>query len=73
MRLKLLWNRAVVFASVMVMAAIIARGKLHTSIAGRKAIENKRKKAAKPAVFTTVAINVVIRLGLPVYTSGAQK
>src|ERR1700733_11256825 len=38
-----------------------------------KQVENNRKKAAKAAVFTTVAMYVVMVVGAPSYTSGAQK
>ena len=40
---------------------------------GAKQALNRRKKAAKAAVFTTVDMKAVISVGEPWYTSGVQK
>jgi hypothetical protein len=52
-----------------VMAIMVGIQKLS---APRKATISSLKKAAKPAVFTTVLMKAVKNVGVPSYTSGVQ-
>ena len=58
---------------LIVSRAMTAKVGAQTLEISAKLRSNKRKKAPKPAIFTTVAMNRVTKLGLPSYTSGLQK
>ena len=73
MRLKFFWYSAVMLPTHKVITTITIKAGIQKSCNGSNAPANKRKNAAKPAVFTTVDMKAVINDGEPSYTSGVQK
>src|SRR5690606_16538197 len=72
-RFTLCCTTALILPIKSVRIAITSNAGTQKSCKGVKQYKNIRRKAAKPAVFTTVLINVVINTGAPSYTSGVQK
>ena len=63
--LKLCWYSAVTFPIKRVIIEITRSAGIQKSCKGAKHIRNNRRKAAKPAVLTTVLIKAVISVGEP--------
>ena len=63
--MKLVWYKAVIFPINNVNEVMTIMVGTQKSAKGEKQVMNKRKNAAKPAVFTTVDMKAVISVGDP--------
>ena len=75
MRLMLVWATAptLPMSSVSTHMAVSVGSHTPWAAAAGKACTSSLRKAAKPAVFTTVLMKAVKKVGVPSYTSGVQK